>query len=65
MDGKTKISSAEDFLKAAGIPLSPKLVASELTDEEIAQLRFTTVSDEEAEEISAELERRRQLKEKE
>ncbi|MFC6464961.1 hypothetical protein ACFP65_08265 [Marinilactibacillus sp. GCM10026970] len=49
---------ADEFLKSMGIDPGETIKPEEMTDEELAQLRFTTISDEEAKAVIEELNKR-------
>lgn len=49
---------ANEFLRSMGIDPGEKIKPEEITDEEIAQLRFSTISDEEAKAVIEELDKR-------
>ena len=53
-----ELSEALSQIDSMGLS-SPKLIPSEMTDEELSHLRFTTFSKEDEEAIMAELEKRR------
>lgn len=48
------------WAESLNLPKPPPLVPSEMTDKELAQLRFTSVSPEEEEAVIAELKKRGQ-----